>query len=361
MKRIASNFLILTLTTMGFAQAPSAPKAPVTRVVAPRVVVAPMMFGEAGGSYLGVDIDEITPERVKVLKLKEERGVEITMVDQDAPAAKAGLKEHDVVVEFNGQRVEGSEQFVRYIHETPAGRTVTLGIIRDGQPMTLKATLGNRMENVKKSYNYQYKIAPRVVVPPVPPVMVNPPDVDVEMPAIDVMVPATTTGIAIDNLTPQLAQYFGVKQGQGVLVRNVEKGSPAEKAGMRAGDVIIKVDNETIESRSDYRQAIRHRNADTLKIVVIRDKKEQMLTMSLPRPKRNSDDDDDSMLVPHNFDVDFENAWDTDSDSIEEAMSHMHEAFEMAAPQFEAGMQNVRDAMRDLAVPAESDCQHDLK
>jgi serine protease Do len=356
MKRIAFNLVILTLTASGFAEAQAAPRARAVVVTTPHVAVSPVMFGETGGSYLGVDIDEITPERVKALNLKEERGVEITMVDQDAPAAKAGLKEHDVVVEFNGQRVEGSEQFVRYIHETPAGRTVTLGIIRGGQSMTLKATLGSRMEKIKKQYSYKMAPMPRVVVPQ-PPI----PDVDVEIPAIDVMVPSTSTGIALDNLTPQLAQYFGVKQGQGVLVRNVEKGSPAEKAGMRAGDVIIRVDNEAIESRSDYRQAIRHRNADTLKIVVVRDKKEQTLTMNLPRPRHDRDEDDDSMLLPGEFDIDFENAWDSDSDSIENAMSHVHAAFEMAAPQFESGMQNLRDAMRHMVVKSDNDCQHDLK
>src|SRR5689334_13658744 len=76
-----------------------------TRIVTPRVAppAIAMAWAGEGGSYLGVDIDEVTSDRVKALKLKEERGVEITMVDQDAPAAKAGLKEHDVVTEFNGQ------------------------------------------------------------------------------------------------------------------------------------------------------------------------------------------------------------------------------------------------------------------
>src|SRR6185369_10964812 len=103
-----------------------------THIVTPKVAAPAIAMAWAGesGSYLGVDIDEVTSDRVKALKLKEERGVEITMVDQDAPAAKAGLKEHDVITDFNGQRVEGGEQFKRFIRETPAGRTVTLGIVR---------------------------------------------------------------------------------------------------------------------------------------------------------------------------------------------------------------------------------------
>lgn len=97
-----------------------------------------------GGSFLGVGVQEINSERSKALKLKDEYGVEITRVDDDSPAAKAGLKVHDVVLEYNGQRVEGTEQFVRFVRETPAGRTVKLAINRAGSNQTLAATIGSR-------------------------------------------------------------------------------------------------------------------------------------------------------------------------------------------------------------------------
>jgi S1-C subfamily serine protease len=239
-----------------------------------------MAFGAMSGSYLGVDIDEVTSDRVAALKLKEERGVEITNVDQDAPAGKAGLKEQDVIVGFNGQRVEGREQFTRFIRETPAGRTVTLDIVRDGQPMQIKATLADRQKEWASSRKN------RIIRVPTPEV----PDFDIEIPEIqfNTTTVSTSTGLSVDNLTPQLAQYFGVKSGSGILVKSVEKNSPAEKAGIKAGDVVVKVDSETIESRSDYRQAIRHRNADTVKVTVIRNKAEQVLTMNVPSSKRDS-------------------------------------------------------------------------
>src|SRR5690242_17874471 len=97
-----------------------------------------------GGSYLGVDTRDVTPDRLTDLKLKEEHGVEVTLVDQDAPAGKAGLKEHDVILNLNGGQVESVEQLRRMIREIPPGRLVTLGISRDGQPMTLKAQLADR-------------------------------------------------------------------------------------------------------------------------------------------------------------------------------------------------------------------------
>src|SRR6185437_14506591 len=101
-----------------------------------------------GSAYLGVDTRDVTSDRLSDLKLKEEHGVEVTLVDQDAPAGKAGLKEYDVILTINGSQVESVEQLRRMIHEIPPGRVVSLGVSRDGQPMTLKAQLADR----KKSF-----------------------------------------------------------------------------------------------------------------------------------------------------------------------------------------------------------------
>src|SRR5580692_6744465 len=104
---------------------------------------------ESGTSaYLGVDVSDVTTERLEALKLKEEKGVEVTMVDQDAPAGKAGLKEHDVILTMNGETIESGAQLRRMIRETPPGRVVTFGISRDGQPVTIKVQLGDRRKNM---------------------------------------------------------------------------------------------------------------------------------------------------------------------------------------------------------------------
>src|ERR1700722_11920252 len=99
-----------------------------------------MLWGDDAGtsSYLGVDIDDVSAERLAALKLKEEHGAEVTMVDQDAPAGKAGLHEHDVIVSVNGTAVDSAAQLRRMIKETPPGRVVNLGISRDGQPLNIK-------------------------------------------------------------------------------------------------------------------------------------------------------------------------------------------------------------------------------
>src|SRR6266446_6024161 len=109
-----------------------------------------MALEDEGGSWLGVETQEVTAEKAKDLKLSAERGVVIGKVLEESPAAKAGLKDGDVIMEINGQRVEGTVQFRRMIRETPAGRTLQLTVWRDGRSQSINATLGKMQENRKQ-------------------------------------------------------------------------------------------------------------------------------------------------------------------------------------------------------------------
>jgi membrane-associated protease RseP (regulator of RpoE activity) len=236
------------------------------------------------GSYLGVDTRDVTPDRLADLHLKDERGVEVTMVDQDAPAGKAGLKEQDVILTLNGNDVQSVEQLRRMIRETPPGRVVTLGISRNGQPMTVKVELADR----KKSFGHDFgptgkEFKFHMSAMPVMPVMP-----DIEMPLSIVVVHfSVRSGLMVENLTPQLGDFLGAKNGQGVLVRSVEKGSRADKAGFRAGDVIVKINGDPIHDSGDFSHALRSRKDNTASISVIRDKKEQTITITLPERKQS--------------------------------------------------------------------------
>jgi serine protease Do len=245
-----------------------------------------------GGSYLGVDTRDVTADRLTALQLKEEQGVEVTMVDQDAPAGKSGLKEHDVILTVNGTEVESVEQLRRMIHEIPAGRTVNLGISRNGQALTLKAQLASRkksfsLANGQKEFHFEMPAIPEM------PTM---PDIDVPV-SIVVVHSSTRSGMMIENLTPQLGDFFGVKNGQGVLVRSVEKGSRAEKAGFRAGDVVVRVNGESVSDAGDFTHAVRSRKDNKATIGIVRDKKEQTITLTLPEGKESGG------LINESFDV----------------------------------------------------------
>lgn len=228
-------------------------------------------------SYLGVDIADITADRVAPLKLKEEQGVEVTMVDQDAPAGKAGIKDHDVVLSMNGTEVESKSQLQRMIHETPPGRTVTLVLSRDGQPLTVKVQLADRRSEFhvaksKDNGDFHFEI------PPIP----NLSDLDIPNFNVVVVQSSVRSGLMVENLTSQLAEFFGARDGRGVLVRSVEKGSRADKADLRAGDVIVRVGDQPVHDTSDFTHIFHSRSAGPVSVEVIRDRKAQTLTILLP-------------------------------------------------------------------------------
>ncbi|HEX4604163.1 MAG TPA: PDZ domain-containing protein [Candidatus Angelobacter sp.] len=230
-------------------------------------------FYTAGRAYLGVDIKDVTTDRVAALKLKEERGVEITMVDMDAPAGKAGLREHDVILDFNGTAVESEEQIRRLIREVPPGRSVTLGISRDGSPMKVSVQLADHSAMVAQ-------VRPGIIFPPSRPS--DPSRNGMDIPGIQIQIYSAALGVQTENLTRQLGEFFGVKNGEGVLIRSVEKGSAAEKAGLKAGDVIVRADNEKLTDRSDLSHILRnHRTGGKVTLVVMRDKHEQTFVVTL--------------------------------------------------------------------------------
>ncbi len=188
----------------------------------------------AGGTYLGVSLAEIDANRAKELKLKEDYGVEITRVEEGSPAEKAGVKPGDVVQEYNGQRVEGMEQFGRMVRETPAGREVKLTISRDGAPQTLTATLASRkVRPLAENFHF--------VMPEIP----HP-----DIPRIYTTLRTARLGVEAESLGPQLSEYFGVKEG--VLVRSVLENTAAaesrhqsrrcdHQSGWHAGDLAERI------------------------------------------------------------------------------------------------------------------------
>ena len=252
-----------------------------------------------GGSYLGIGVQEVNADRAKELKLSDVHGVEVTRVEDDSPASKAGLKQGDVVLEYQGQRVEGAEQFIRLVRETPAGRQVKLLISRGGAPQTLAATVGERKpKHVMIERNFNFTMDPkwqeqmeklreqmgnmryRFEMP--------------DMPQPFMSWRSGALGIEAESVSSQLAEFFGVKKG--VLVRSVGKDTPAEKAGIKAGDVIVKVDGVEVGSPSEIAQRVRAPEAKkTLPLTLVRNRQEVTVNVTVedrpspqphPRPKR---------------------------------------------------------------------------
>jgi len=258
----------------------------ITVCVAAASLLAPAAFAQrvqtyivgGNGSYLGIGAMDVTPERAKALNLKEERGVEVSSVDADGAAAKAGVKEGDVVLEFNGQQVQGRAQFQRLVQETPVGRQVKMTVWRNGATQTVTVTVGERKNGPMivgpgDGWNFSMPSIPNM------PEMPN-----IEIPRFS-MSQNPMLGIIGEPLgqEEQLAEFFGVQEG--VLVRSVRKGSAAEKAGIKAGDVITKVDDTRVDTSAEITRALRNaRSKKTVTVMVVRNRKEMPLSVTVDSP-----------------------------------------------------------------------------
>lgn len=218
------------------------------------------------GAHLGVSLGDVGKEDLGALKLSEERGAVVKEVYPDTPAAKAGLEADDVVLKFQGEPVWSAAQLARFIRETPPGRTVSLEVSRAGSQRTVQATLD------KGGHGPQALTDLNIELPEMP-----------ELPDLkgfafprghgfsygfdgdgdnDVRIlrnfgldgRGAKLGIRYQELTDQLAGYFKVEGG--VLVSSVDQDGPAGKAGVKAGDVIVKVDGKAVKDSGDLREAV---------------------------------------------------------------------------------------------------------
>jgi serine protease Do len=238
------------------------------------------------GSRLGIGVADVTPDRAKALKMKDERGAEVTMVRDDSPASRAGLKPGDVILDYDGKPVQGWENLQRLVSDTPAGTDVKIGVWRDGQYITLTATTGRRTVIVTPGGTMDFG-GFSVSIPPMPP-MPPMPEFNIDIPKLVTLVHSSALGMDEESLQPdgQLAEFFGVKDG--VLVTSVARDSAADKAGFKAGDVIVKMGDAKVSNTRDVSAALRAARPDgSLPVTVVRNKKEVALSVMV-EDRRNA-------------------------------------------------------------------------
>jgi len=246
------------------------------------------IFMGSGGGWLGVGVSEVSADKMKALKLPEERGALLGKIVPDSPAAKAGLKENDVVLEINGQRIEGTEQFRRMIHEIPAGRTASLTVWRDGRSQNIKVTVGKQEAGNSKMFvdgpkSFAFKM----------PTMPAMPDLSglEHLRTFSMISPGRPVlGIDAENLEGDFGNYFGAPDGEGVLVRGVFANSVAAKSGLKVGDVITSLNGERIHNASELREKLMtSHEAKSIKLGVLRNKSAVTLTVELPQQKEEEE------------------------------------------------------------------------
>lgn len=249
------------------------------------------------GSQIGVTIRDVEDGDAKAGKLAAPSGVIIEEVTEESPAAKAGLKKGDIVVEFDGERVRGVRQFTRLVQETPPGRKTQAAVMRDGQRVNVTVEpresdgfniFADRNLGVLGNLDGDFRFDIPRPATPVPPSAPKPP-APPAFPDVDTFIwrSGNGLGITVSELSDQLAQYFGTKDG--VLVSSVADNSAASKAGIKAGDVITSFNGSDVTGASDLRRRIqRLEDGEDFTVGVVRDKKTLTLKgkAETTRPRR---------------------------------------------------------------------------
>jgi len=219
--------------------------------------------------WLGVYIQDITKDMKEALDLKSKRGVLVRDVVKDSPADEAGIEQEDVIIRFEGKKVRNSSNLTSLIRDSSPGEKVKLKILRNGKERTLTVTLGERP---KDEFFYEYEFEPFFSeAKRIKPYTYS-----------FCLFSGSRIGVRVQDLTEQLGEYFGVEDGEGALITEVEEDMPAYKAGLKAGDVIVEVDGEEIDDTEDLMDIISDKEeGDKVKIKVIRNRKPESFVVEV--------------------------------------------------------------------------------
>jgi len=322
--------------------APGTAHAQLTRISQIVDEPSPLLHSTSQG-YLGVMVGDIDGDSAAKLKLKEPRGALITLIDHDAPAAQVGLRVNDVLLEVNGQTVESAEAFGRMMREIPPGRKITLLISRDGANQTLMVELADRKKldtDIWNKLNSGSDINSPVVGQGI---LGTGGAGDTPLPGGFHMpfVGSSTlkVGALVEPLTAQMADYLGVPNG--LMVKQVGRKSEAAAAGMKAFDVILKVGTDSIATVSDWERAMRANQGKSVAVTILRDKKQQTLTLIVDSKKKGE-------LEFHDFLPDGPCTLMAFADS--DALSDLEQSLQVTpeqAEEFSKQAQEFRDALKD--------------
>jgi serine protease Do len=184
--------------------------------------------GKVTRGWLGVVIQKITPEIAKTFGLKETEGALVSDVTEDGPAEKAGIKRGDVIVSFNGKAIKEVDTLPKLVGATEIGKKAKVGIIRDRKSFEMEVVIGElKDEKLQASKK---------------------PEVEKDF------------GLVVQNITPEIAKHLNLKDKRGVIVTDVQPGSPAQEGDIRSGDIIKEISRKPIKNIEDFKEAVKKVN-----------------------------------------------------------------------------------------------------
>ncbi len=271
-------FSLLAFVSVFAQESPTAPKKPLETY---RALIAPMSIG---GSYLGVQIREVSKENMAQFGLREVRGVAIEKVLESSPAAQAGLMNNDVVVRFNGEEVTSVRKLNRLISEVAPDHSAKIVVLRNGVEQAFDVKMGKREMPELFDGNFKFENIPPLATMPefkeFP--KGNLPELYNDGAKTFVWSTAANRqiGISVSDLTKQLGDYFGVSDGKGLLITGVNENSPAAKSGLRAGDVITEINGKAVDRSFDLIKAINEKKEGDISLTIVRDKNRQTISVT---------------------------------------------------------------------------------
>lgn len=219
--------------------------------------------------WIGVMIQDVNEKTARKAKLDSEEGALVKEVVEDSPADSAGIQEDDIIVEYNGKKLFDPDELVKIVHRTLPGTKIDIGIVRDSQKKTLTMTVGSE----KVSKHQKFGTMPNI-------------------PDARVFIGHNILGLQLLTLNEQLGRYFGVPNNEGVLVEKVERESTAEKAGFKAGDIIIRIGTKTIDEVEKVQRVLRkYDEGDKVEFEVMRKGVKKVLIVEM----------EEDQIIPHKF------------------------------------------------------------
>lgn len=277
-----SFFFILVLSLA--ATSVPAQKAPEDRK---RVEGSAFSFTFGGEGFLGVYTEEVSKENFAKFGLREVRGVAVTKVEENSPAAKAGILPNDVIVRIDGDEVTSVRKLNRLIGEVAPDHTTRITVLRNGSEVDLSAVIERRkFEKFDGNFTFPRVEMPKIELPDMPEVpqaLMIPDSLGWKTPGeFQTMYFASSRqiGISVSSLSKQLGDYFGVPEGKGLLVTSVRENGPAFKAGIKAGDVIIEAEGKPVVANGDLVRAIGGKKDGDLRLTIVRDKNRQTISVT---------------------------------------------------------------------------------
>lgn len=273
-------------------QPPTAPQSPQS----PQRIERQIQIFTNDGGYLGVQTQEVTKENFSKFGLREVRGVAVEKVLENSPAAQAGLQTGDVIIKFEGEEVTGAKKLTRLISEVATDHQAKITVLRGGSERNLTATIGKRpapeFQQTALGQLYGMPGIPEFPRTPMPQVQPFPP-MGGNQNFYLLRGSGRQIGVGVAPLGKQLGDYFGVADGKGLLINNVRENSPAAKAGLKAGDVIVEADGKVVANMIDLTRTINEKKEGDVTLTIIRDKNRQTVRVT---PEKMSDGN-----TPQNF------------------------------------------------------------